>query len=466
VDDVPESRTCSGLRSYHLQEGAQRGEGGGGASRRQKEEIIISDFEKAEKLLREFKGDSYAFGAGALARTGELASQLGRRAAIIVPSHPGSEGISSQVKRSLQSAGVVVVGKIQGARPNAPREDVFRLASELQELKPEVIVVIGGGSNIDAAKAAGVLAALGGSINDYFGTGRVTESSARSHKSLIPLVAVQTASSSGAHLTKYSNVTDLKTGQKKLIVDEAIVPPRAVFQYDVTTSMSPAFTADGASDGIAHLVEVLIGAVGKEFYQRVEEVARVGLRLIVNHLERAVAEPANLQAREALGLGTDLGGYAIMIGGTSGGHLTSFSLVDILSHGRACAIMNPYYIAFFAPAIEEPLKLIGKVYRGAGLTDANLDALSGRGLGIAVAEAMIALSERVGLPTALGEVPGFTDNHIERALRAAKDPQLRMKLQNMPIPLTTEMVDEYMRPLLEAARDGDLIRVKAAREES
>ncbi len=364
------------------------------------------------------------------------------------------------MERSLESAGVVVVGKIQGARPNAPQEDVFRLARELQELSPQVIIVIGGGSNIDAAKAAGVLAVLGGDINNYFGTGRVTEALARARKSLTPLVAVQTASSSGAHLTKYANVTDLGTGQKKLIVDEAIIPPKAVFQYDVTTSMSPDFTADGASDGIAHLVEVLVGAVGRGFYQRVEEVARVGLRLIVNHLAQAVAEPDDLAAREALGLGTDLGGYAIMIGGTSGGHLTSFSLVDILSHGRACAIMNPYYVVFFAPAIEEPLRLIGEIYREAGLTGVNTDALSGRGLGMAVAEAMVALSERVSLPTALGEVQGFTDGHIERALRAAKDPQLKMKLQNMPIPLTAEMVDEYMRPLLEAARDGDLTRVK------
>jgi len=224
--------------------------------------------------------------------------------------------------------------------------------------------------------------------------------------------------------------------------------------------MPPGFTADGALDGIAHLVEVLLGAVGKGFYQRVEEVARVGIRLIVNHLEQAVAEPTNLEAREAVGLGTDLGGYAIMIGGTSGGHLTSFSLVDILSHGRACAIMNPYYIVFFAPAIEEPLKLIGKIYQEAGLTEASIEALSGRGLGTAVAEAMIALSERIGLPTTLGELMGFTDGHIERALRAAKDRQLRMKLQNMPIPLTAEMVDEYMRPLLEAARDGDLTLIK------
>ncbi len=73
---------------------------------------------------------------------------------------------------------------------------------------------------------------------------------------------------------------------------------------------------------------------------------------------------------------------------------------------------------------------------------------------------MMAFHKRIGLPVALHEVPGFSDAHIERALRAAKDPQLRMKLENMPVPLTAEMVDAYMRPILEAARDGDLGRIK------
>jgi alcohol dehydrogenase len=420
----------------------------------------MSDFEKARTLIREFKGDRYVSGSGALVRTGELAARLGKRAALLCGHSPASQKVSQEVKTSLASAGVTVTGELKGARPNAPRQDVARLADELLALEPDVIVVIGGGSAIDAAKAAEVLRVLGGEINDYFGVGRVSAALTSAGRSLTPLLAVQTAASSAAHLTKYSNVTDLKTGQKKLIVDEAIVPPVAIFQYDVTTSMSPGFTADGAFDGLAHSLEVFFGAVGRDFYVKAEEVATEGIRLIVENVERAVAEPSNLTAREALGLGTDLGGYAIMIGGTSGGHLTSFSLVDILSHGRACAIMNPYYTVFFAPAIEEPLRAVGAIYRDAGLTAADVDALSGRDLGLAVAEAMMALSRRVGFPTTLGEVERFTDAHIERALTAAKDPQLKMKLENMPIPLTAEMVDDYMGPVLEAARDGDLSRIK------
>jgi alcohol dehydrogenase len=191
-----------------------------------------------------------------------------------------------------------------------------------------------------------------------------------------------------------------------------------------------------------------------------QEVASECIRLVVNYVERAVKNPTDIEARTALGLATDLGGYSIMLGGTSGGHLTSFSLVDILSHGRACAIMNPYYVVFFAPAVEEPLRLVGNIFKEAGLTQANINALHGRELGVAVAQAMIALSKRVGFPTTLREVKGFTDGHIERALIAAKDPQLKMKLENMPVPLTADMVDEYMGPILRAARDGDLSLIK------
>jgi alcohol dehydrogenase class IV len=149
-----------------------------------------------------------------------------------------------------------------------------------------------------------------------------------------------------------------------------------------------------------------------------------------------------------------------MVGGTNGGHLTSFSLVDVLSHGRACAMMNPYYTVFFAPAIEDALRMVGQIYRKAGLSSADMNKLKGRDLGVAVAEAMFVLADKVGFPTRLSEVSGFSQGHITRALSAAKNPQLKMKLQNMPVPLTAEMIDEYMGPILEAALDGDLSRIK------
>jgi len=391
-----------------------------------------------------------------LDQIGRLTAQHGAQAMLFYAQYPGNEALIARIRESLSAAGVSLVAAEPGAAPNAPREDLSRMTEALNKANPEVVICLGGGSTLDATKAAGVLSTLGGQIDDYFGTGRVSGALESTGKTLRPVVAIQTAASSGAHLTKYSNITDVQTGQKKLIVDEAIVPTSSLFDYDVTKSMPPGFTADGALDGVSHCLEVLLGAVGKPYYKQVSDIAGESIRLVVKFMERAVRDPDDTEARIALGLATDLGGYAIMIGGTNGGHLTSFSLVDVLSHGRACAIMNPYYVVFFAPAVEEPLRLVGGILADAGLADKDVATLSGRELGVAVAEGMMELSSRVGFPTALGEVDGFTEAHVERALAAAKDPQLRMKLENMPVPLTAEMVDEYMAPVLRAAVTGDL----------
>ena len=420
----------------------------------------MNDFEKAKKFLKEFKGEAYVYGAEVLVEVGTIAASKGKKAVLICDSFPGSEPYVAVIRNSISQAGLQLSGDVKGAGPNCPREDLFRITQSLKELNPDVIVSFGGGSTIDAGKAAEVLRIQGGDIEQYFGTGLVTEALRKSGKTLSPHIAIQTAASSGAHLTKYSNITDTHTGQKKLIVDEAIVPSDPVFDYEVTSSAPPSLTADGALDGIAHSLEVLYGAVGQPAYEKIKEIAGTGIGLVVNYLPQVMANPKNKVSREALCLATDLGGYSIMVGGTNGGHLTSFSLVDVLSHGRACAMMNPYYTVFFAPAIEDALRMVGEIYRKAGLSSADMSKLKGRDLGVAVAEAMFALAEKIGFPTRLSEVSGFSQGHITRALAAAKNPQLKMKLQNMPVPLTAEMVDEYMGPILEAARDGDLSRIK------
>jgi alcohol dehydrogenase class IV len=420
----------------------------------------MAGFDQARRLLRDFKGDTYTYGLGVMPQVGRIAGTLGKRAAFIGCKFPGCDCYMDAIRGGLGQAGVAVAGETDGAAPNAPREDLARIHAFLVEASPDVIVSFGGGSTIDAVKAAEVLRALGGTIEDYFGTGLVTEAARKSGKTLTPHVAVQTAASSAAHLTKYSNITDVATGQKKLIVDPAVVPQRPVFDYETTFDAPAELTADGALDGISHALEVLYSAVGKPGYARAAEVAEAAIGLVVNHLPQVLSAPHDPLGREALGLATDLGGYAIMIGGTNGAHLTSFSLVDVLPHGRACGMLNPYWTVFFAPAIEEPLRLVGQIYRDAGFIERDLDGLSGRPLGLAVAEGMIAFEAVVGFPTRLADVPGFTDEHMARALAASKNPQLKSKLENMPVALTAEMVDDYMGPVLEAARTGELSGIR------
>jgi alcohol dehydrogenase len=428
--------------------------------------------EQAKKVLREWKGDSYTFGEDVLEATGKYAKQYGKKACLVVTELGQSwiEKPLERVKASLKANGVAF-DTINGARPNAPREDVYRISLQVARSKADLIVALGGGSTIDAGKAAAVLntytppevmQVLGASVSDadsiepYFGTGIVTTIRQKTGRPVMPVVAVETAASSGAHLTKYSNITDPVAGQKKLIIDEAIVPPASVFDYKVTIDSPASLTVDGGLDGIAHAWEVFMGATGPS-YEKVKEVAQLCMRLVVFGLQKIKKDKRDFEGRTALGLGTDLGGYAIMLGGTSGPHLGSFSLIDVLSHGRACALLIPYYTVLFAPVIQDQLKMAASIFKEAGYIQGKIEGLSGREMGLAVAKGMIAFSKDMNFPTTLKE-SGATREHIQRMLMAAKNPQLKSKLQNMPTPMDAEKgdVDRLMRPVLEASFTGDL----------
>jgi alcohol dehydrogenase len=428
---------------------------------------------KAQKMLMEWKGDAYTCGFDVLGKTGDYAGRHGKKALLIV-AELGEDwvaGIVDPIAASLRAQGVAWE-TVVGARPNAPREDVYRLALQVARSRPDVIVAVGGGSTIDAAKAADLLAtyspeevrqglqapeAAAGTIDPYFGVGNVTKVISLAGRSPIPLIAVETAASSGAHLTKYANITDPLTGQKKLIVDEEITPRASVFDYGVTLNAQLGLTLDGGLDGIAHAWEVFMGATSQATYGQMREVAAACLRLIVYGLPKVKADGRDRQARLCLGLGTDLGGYSIMIGGTSGPHLGSFSLIDVLSHGRACAILNPYYTVLFAAKVQDQLALFAEILKDAGFIKARTEGKKGRALAILVARGMIQFSKALGFPATLADA-GVSKAHLKRMVQAAKDPQLKMKLQNMPTPMEAEKgdVDRLMKPTLEAAFTGDL----------
>jgi alcohol dehydrogenase len=426
-------------------------------------------FSKSRELLSTWKGKNYVFGRGVLPELGKIAAGFGKKA-LVVCNNTYMKPVADAVTDTLNKSGVSLAGGVivPDAGPNAPRADVYRIETYVLHHQPDVIIAVGGGSTIDACKAANFLATLGKDVSPevdhWFGTGIVSEALKKTGNKLYPLIAVQTSASSGAHLTKYSNITDPVVGQKKLVVDEGITPQYALFDYDVTASMPIPVTIDGALDAIAHCFEVFSGlpaSAPKEKYDLAAALTETAVELTVQYTPRVIKDPKDMEAREAIGMATDLGGYAIMIGGTHGPHMTSFSLVDLAGHGTACGLMNPYYAVFFAPAIEKQLRLVGNIFKKYGYISENLESLSGRELGIAFAKGMVAFGKAIGAPTALKELPKWNDSYVDRILQAAKDPQLDMKLKNMPVPMNAGLVDEYMGPIIRAGVSGDFSLIKS-----
>jgi len=180
-----------------------------------KEDQVKNLKAKAIKLLHQFKGNRYVFGTSCLEKTGKIAASLGSKALLITNLHQRSPNEYEKIHTSLACSEIKVIGPIPSVRPNAPVEDVLKLKEAILSAEPDCILTVSGGSGIDASKAGIALAVLNGDIEDYFGTGKVSEKLETSGKKLLPHLALQTAASSASHLTKYSNITDLQTFQKK-----------------------------------------------------------------------------------------------------------------------------------------------------------------------------------------------------------------------------------------------------------
>ena len=136
--------------------------------------------EKASAILKEFKGESYAFGSGVLDEApGRFAAEFGKKALFVGPiEFDWFKHTQQRIYESLKKTGVEVIDVARSAGPNAPFVDVYRIHSHIMHKRPDVVIVADGGSGIDATKGAAMLATLGDiqpEIDPYFGVGEVTK---------------------------------------------------------------------------------------------------------------------------------------------------------------------------------------------------------------------------------------------------------------------------------------------------
>ena len=115
-------------------------------------------FSRAAEILKSWKGETYTFGENILDAVGGHAVRFGSKAILVASSgsRKWNEPALEQIKSSLGHHRVSFE-IINGARPNCPREDVYRIALHAARSRAEMIIALGGGSTLDGAKAAAVL---------------------------------------------------------------------------------------------------------------------------------------------------------------------------------------------------------------------------------------------------------------------------------------------------------------------
>jgi alcohol dehydrogenase class IV len=228
-----------------------------------------------------------AIEAGASDRLAEVARRHGiERPLVVTDPFLRDHGPVPRLVEQLEEA--AVFADVQ-ADPTLANVDAALGA--LREHEADGVIAVGGGSPIDTAKAAAVMATNDGSLRDYAGYDLIPDAG-------LPVIAVPTTAGTGSEVTRVTVITDTDRDVKMMLRSDALLPRAAVVDYELTLSCPPGLTAHVGVDSLTHASAVT------------DMFALEAARLIAPNLRRAVADGDDREARAAMMLGATLAGVA------------------------------------------------------------------------------------------------------------------------------------------------------------
>lgn len=379
---------------------------------------------KIEDLLDAYPDTAICFGKAGLTQLAAYLRAENVHKAVVFTGGTSAEksGALAACLNSLQlekEVGVVVFG---GIEPEPSIETVNRMAGFLDAEKPDQVIAIGGGSPLDAAKAAWLVHQAGGAVDDYFGVNKYSD--ANPARKLKKIIAVPTTSGTGSEATPYSNIVDHALRVKKLIVEREIIPECSFVVPEFTVTMPEAVTLATGCDALAHAIEGFLNISADEAHPQANTWAFEAIRLIAGHLPSVLRDGRELRGRAAMSAAAALAGMVIRYKPTGLPHLCSFSWFGRIEHGIAVALILPaawrYYIDS-GPVAERTMEL-APVFGGSTPEE--------------VITAYRAFLTRCGVAEGLRHYPDIDQALLERTAENAG--QNRMKLDSAPRPVAFE----------------------------
>jgi len=384
------------------------------------------------------------FGRGAVRRTGDAVRRLGARQVLLVTDQGlVAAGLHRAVEDSLADVGVAV-DRFDGGQAKPTLETVAVCLEVARKKEYDAFVALGGGSNIDLAKATAVVARYGGSAEDYFGEDRVPGP-------ILPLVAVSTTAGTGSEVSGAAVLADPAHNRRGAIMSNAVRPAVAIYDPLLTVSCPPRVTAEAGIDALSHAVEAVMvvdyhteagssdaSGIYQGSFPLADLLAERAIALIGRYLRRAVYHGGDLEAREGMHLASLLAGMAFSNAGVTTVHALEYpvGVATGCSHGAGNGLFLPYVMEYNIPAIPERLSnvaaLLGEEVSGLSRWEA-----AGRAV-----EAVQRLKADIGIPLHLREL-GVEEEDL-RPLAEATAGITRL-LRINPRPLDADALEGILR---------------------
>ena len=305
------------------------------------------------------------FGVGSIRHLPDIVAPLATR--VLVVSSPGLPqilGLEALVIRRLRNRGISV-HVFEGVEPNPTERVIEAGVGHYNRYHAELILGVGGGSSLDAAKLIGLLATSPGPLNRYCGTNRLSPP-------LPPIIAVPTTAGSGSEVTPYAVcTTDTPEGQMKMVVrNRRLSPLQAVIDPLLTLSCPSHLVSATGIDALCHALESYLSP--RAFIQS-EQMALKALDLIGCSLPGVIRDKFNPHGREHLAHGAFLSGACIALTGATLLHAMTYPVTSELSlpHGWTIGLLLPSFWKHSYQYAKSRFQSIFAALTGSHTTDVN-----------------------------------------------------------------------------------------------
>lgn len=359
-----------------------------------------------------------------------ITKEKAKKILIITDKGVWNAGLVERPIEILKSCGCTVE-IVNNTPPEPEASQIDEIFESVKSMACQMVIGIGGGSSMDAAKIISVLMTNKSSVKEILGTDRIKNKG-------VPTLMIPTTAGTGSEATPNAIVLVPEEKLKVGIVSNKLIPDYIILDPRLTVKLPPSITANTGMDALIHAMECYISIKANPFSNT---FALRAINLISNSIRRAFNNGEDINARHDMLIGSFYGGVCIAASGTAAVHALSYPLGSVyrIPHGLSNAILLPYVMEFNMDAAIEK-------YRDMAIAmGIDVNGLSSEQAAQKMVESLYDLTRDLNIKSPLKEM-NISERELDEIVESAS--KVTRLLDNNPKKLSSEDIKMIYKKIL------------------